>query len=122
MLQYVYGQESEYFRRYDDPDWDEESDDFRLSAFNQEWDEATIKQLRDEYNIVFNCGVHPILIIGKGGEHPFLVVGSEDDGTIVFRRRYGQFENCFSPYWVDHLIANLQEAVKLSGFSGLLKK
>lgn len=95
MIQYVFGQKSEYFEKYDDPSWDEEDDDFMLSAFEQTWDEATIKQLRDEYNIIFNCGVHPILVLGKGSDHPLLVVGSEDDGTILFRRRYGQFENCF---------------------------
>ena len=122
MIQYVFGQKSEYFEKYDDPTWDEEDDDFMLSAFEQAWDEATIKQLRDEYNIIFNCGVHPILVLGRGSDHPLLVVGSEDDGTICFRRRYGQFENCFSPYWADHLIENLREAVEFSGFSGLEMK
>lgn len=116
MIKYVFGQESEYYERLSDPEWDNEDDNFMISAADQTWDEATIRQLRDEYDIIFDGGCHPVLVLRKNTDHPLLVVGSEDDGTIVFRRRYGQFENCFSPYWVDSLVANLREAVKLSGF------
>lgn len=122
MIQHVSGQESEYFKRYDDPEWSEEDDDFRLSAFDQEWDAATRKQLRDEYNIIFNGGVHPVLVLGKDSKYPLLVIGFEDDGVICFRRRFGQFENCFSPYWVDKLVDTLKVAAEFSGYKGAMRK
>lgn len=121
MIQCVDGIESDYMNHINDPEWDEDDDTMYIRAFDQRWDAATLKQLRDEYNIVFMTAgdaVHPIMILDKDSDHPLLVVGSEDDGTIYFHRRYGQFCNCFSPYWVDHLIADLQEAVTVSGFTG----
>lgn len=119
MIQYVEGVKSDYMNHINDPDWDEDDDIMYISAYDQRWDSATLKQLRDEYNIVFMTAgdaVHPVMVLNKDSDCPLLVVGSEDDGTIYFHRRHGQFRNCFSPYWVEHLISDLQEAVRLSGY------
>lgn len=99
--------------------WNEELEDDEpviFSAENQCWDKATLKQLKEEYNVVFMTSgdaVKPIMIINKDGQYPVLVLGTEDDGTIQFKRKYGHFENCFSPYWVKSLIADLEEAARI---------
>lgn len=115
MIKYVFGKESEYTDHINDNDWDDNNDTYMLTAEEQEWDPATIKQLRDEYDIIFNDGVHPILVLNKSTDHPLLVVGYEDDGTLFFYRKYGEFINCFSPYWVETLYRDLVEAKKLAG-------
>lgn len=97
----------------------EDDEPMMFSAEDQCWDKKTLKQLRDEYNIIFMTsgdGVMPVMILNKDSKHPLFVLGSEDDGTIFFKRKYGQFQNCFSPYWVDSLIADLQEAVKFYNY------
>lgn len=86
-----------------------------ITAEDQCWDDATLKQLRDEYNIVFMTNgdaVLPVMILNKN-KHPLLVIGSEDDGRIFFKRQYGQFTNSFSPYWVEPFVSDLREAVKI---------
>lgn len=87
-----------------------------FSAEDQCWDKKTLKQLRDEYNIIFMSagdGVIPVKVI-KYGDNYGVALGSEDDGTIVFKQ-YGRgntknYENMFSEYWIDKLIADLQES------------
>ena len=104
MLEYVFNE----VENDDDP--------IMFSAENQCWDAATLKQLKEEYDIVFmtnDDAVIPVMVLNKNTDYPLLVLGSEDDGTITFKRKYGNFVNCFSPYWVKSLIADLQEAVKL---------
>lgn len=92
---------------------------FMLCAEDQSWDKATLKQLREEHDIIFMTGgngVMPILVLNKESEHPIFVLGFEDDGVIKFKRRYGSFTNRFSPYWVKSLIADLREAVKFCNY------
>ena len=77
------------------------------------YDEATIKQLRDEYHIFFRSGgVRPVMLIPYDNEEGCCVaIGSEDDGCICFRRdMFGNFMNAMSPYWIDDLIADLTDA------------
>lgn len=107
MLQYVFNEDNEYL----EPD-----EPITFVAEDQIWDKATLKQLKDEYNIVFMTsgnGVIPIMIVNKNGENPWFVLGSEDDGRIYFERRYGQLINCFSPYWIKPLIADLEEVLRI---------
>lgn len=116
MIKYVFGKESEFKNHINDNNWNDEDDTYMLIAEEQRWDFATIKQLRDEYDIVFDDGVHPVLVLNKGTDHPLLAVGYEDDGTLFFHRKYGQFINCFSPYYVEALCENLVEAKKLAEY------
>lgn len=91
----------------------------RFVAEDQCWDKATLKQLREEHNVIFRTkgsGVSPIMIINRGSEespHFLLAIGSEDDGCISFERAYGQFKNTFHTYWVKYLIADIEEALKV---------
>lgn len=87
-----------------------------ISAEDQCWDKKTLKQLRDEHDIIFMSagdGVIPVKVI-KYGDNYGVALGSEDDGTIAFEQYgYGdtkQYEHMFSEYWIDKLIADLQEA------------
>lgn len=85
-------------------------------AEEQCWDDATLKQLKEEHDIIFMTsgdGVIPVMILNKDSQYPMIVLGSEDDGTIFFQREYGQFVHRFSAYWVKHLIADLKEALKV---------
>lgn len=87
-----------------------------FSAENQEWDDATLKQLKDEYNIIFQTngdGVIPVMLVDKNSENPLIAIGYEDDGTIFFERKQGLFKECFSAFWVKFLIADLEEALKM---------
>lgn len=101
MLQYIGIPEP---GEYDEP--------FMLSAEDQNWDDATLKQLRDEYHIFFMSSgdsVTPIMVTGKK-DNPLIVIGSEDDGTISFHREAGCYQNLMSAYWIPHLIADLEAA------------
>jgi len=94
----------------------EDDEPMMFSAEDQCWDDDTLKQLKEEYDIVFMTSgdaVMPVMIINKDSKHPLLVLGTEDDGTIFFKRKYGQFINCFSPYWVKPLISDLEEALRI---------
>ncbi len=102
MLQYVYLPEE--FEYCNEP--------WMFSAEDQRWDDETLRQLKEEYNIIFMTsgdGVIPVMISEEWG----IILGIEDDGTIQFKRRYGQPEMCFSKVWLKSLIADLQEAYKL---------
>lgn len=106
MLQYVFNEELEK----DEP--------MMFVAEDQHWDKTTLKQLKEEYDVVFMTsgnGVMPIMIINKDSDNPLFVIGSEDDGTIRFDRKYGSFSNCFSFYWAKALIADLEEALRICG-------
>ena len=91
----------------------------RFVAEDQCWDKATLKQLREEYNVIFMTkgnGVSPIMIINRGSEespHFLLAIGSEDDGCISFERHFGQFTHTFNTYWAKYLIADIEEALKV---------
>lgn len=88
------------------------NDPWMFSAENQCWDDETLRQLKEEYNVVFMTngdGVIPVMISDKWG----IILGHEDDGTIQFYREYGQPEMSFSEVWAEDLIADLQEACRL---------
>lgn len=104
MLQYIFNTDLE------------DDEPMMFSAYDQDWDKATLKQLKEKYDIVFMTSgdaVMPVMILNKDSEYPLLVLGSEDDGTIRFERKYGQFRNSFCLRWVKPLIADLEEAFKL---------
>ena len=84
-------------------------------AEEQNWDELTLKQLKEEYNIIFMTngrGVMPIMVVNKNSKNPLFVIGHEDDGRIYFKREFGQFCDCFSYCWVKPLISDIKEALK----------
>lgn len=88
----------------------EDENELRIVAENQSWDKKTLKQLKKEHNITFMTdgdGVTPVMVRSN-----HVILGSEDDGVIFFRKRYNQFENCFSLGWVPSLISDLEKAVK----------
>lgn len=104
MLQYVFNTDLE------------DDEPMMFCAEEQCWDDATLKQLREEYNIIFMTsgdGVMPVMILNKNSKYPLLVIGTEDDGTIQFERKYGSLRHSFSPYWVKSLIADLEEALRV---------
>lgn len=84
-----------------------------ISAEDQCWDKKTLEQLRDEYDIIFmssGAGVTPVKVI-KYGDNYGVTLGSEDDGIIKFEQySEGNYKHMFSEYWIDKLIADLQEA------------
>ena len=111
MLNYIFNKKLDDNANGDEP--------FRVCAEDQAWDEATLKQLREEYNVIFMTsgdGVTPVLVLHKDSDNPLFVLGFEDDGTIVFERKYNQFCNTFSAHWAKSLIADLEEAVKFCGY------
>lgn len=78
-----------------------------IEAYNQEWDKETLKELREEHNIVFMSdgdSVTPILV-----ENGIIHIGIEDDGTLFFMND----GISISGNWIDSLIAELKEAKKL---------
>lgn len=88
----------------------EDEDELQIVSEDQCWDKNTLKQLKKEHNITFMTdgdGVIPVMI-----RNHLVILGSEDDGTIFFKKRYKQFENCFDIYWVPFLIADLKKAVE----------
>lgn len=100
----------QYVDDYINDDWGEGY--LKITAEDQSWDKETLKQLREEYDVIFMSagdGVTPIKIF-KYGEHYGVALGSEDDGTMRFERHFGDFKHGFSDYWIDFLIADLQEA------------
>lgn len=88
----------------------DDEDCLRIIADDQCWDKETLKQLREEHNVIFMTngdGVHPIMIKGH-----LLVIGWEDDGQIGFDKSYGHFKHSFDKFWTPYLIADLKEAMK----------
>lgn len=100
----------QYIDFSDDNDYS--NDPWMFSAEDQNWDDETLRQLKEEYGVVFMTngdGVIPVMISERWG----IVLGSEDDGTIQFQRQYGQPMMCFSKIWVEDLIADLKEACRI---------
>lgn len=94
----------------------EDNEPMTFCAQDQCWDKPTLKQLKEEHNIIFKTsgdGVMPIMILNKDSDNPLFVIGHEDDGRIFFDREYGSINNSFSYYWVKSLIADLNEALRL---------
>ncbi|MBR5299028.1 MAG: hypothetical protein IKU36_02125 [Bacteroidales bacterium] len=102
MLQYV-------SKEKDDNVW-------YFSAYDQHWDDTTLKELWEKHNIIFmpdrKDAVHPVMIVEREGERPLIVIGVEDDGTLYFDRSYGAFKHAFDSYWIDSLVRTLLEAKK----------
>lgn len=112
----------QYVDDYINDDWEEGApipDDWgegylKITAEDRSWDKETLKQLRDEHDIIFMSagdGVIPVKVF-KYGKHYGIVFGSEDDGAMRFERYFSDFKHGFSDYWIDFLIADLQEAKK----------
>lgn len=91
----------------------EDEECLRIFADDQCWDEATLRQLKEEYGIFFmngGDGVSPVMVKDK-----MVFIGWEDDGQIRFRKskyHYGGFLDGFSTFWIKYLIADLKEAAK----------
>lgn len=85
-----------------------------ISAEDQWWNPEALKELREEYNIIFMSsgrGCKPILVIPRENESPLVAIGVEDDGTVYFKRDdYGNYANSFDSGWIDSLIADLKAA------------
>lgn len=82
-------------------------------AENQEWDDATLAQLRKEYNIFYERGTYIPVMLYKFSKKSggMIVFGFEDDGVISFtRNECGSFDDVMSLYWVDDLIQDLTDA------------
>lgn len=97
-------------------DINEEHGVLRYFAEDQAWDKKTLQQLRDNHNIVFMTsgnGCTPIMIIPRKHNNPLIAMGGEDDGQIFFHTHFGRFENTMDCYWIDSLIADLQEAKRI---------
>lgn len=78
-----------------------------IEAYNQEWDNETLKELKEKHNIVFMSegdSVTPILV-----ENGIINIGIEDDGTLFFMND----GISISANWIDSLIAELKEAKNL---------
>lgn len=89
---------------------DSSNDPAMFVAENQTWDKATCKQLKDEYNVIFNGGIRAYMVIETETATPLIAVGHEDDGVISFQKRNGHYEDCFSAYWLDSVIDCLTRA------------
>lgn len=91
-----------------------DDDKWYFSAYDQYWDNATLKELWEKHHIIFmpdrKDAVHPVMIIEREGENPLIVIGVEDDGTLYFDRRNGTFNHAFDSYWIDSLVRTLLEA------------
>lgn len=86
-----------------------DSDCERFFATDQCWDRATLKEIREKYNIFFRPdSATPLMVIPRPGINLLIVIGWEDDGTIGFNKRNGGWENCFDSYWLDGFLADLQ--------------
>lgn len=100
-------------------DFESPDEPLRFVAEEQCWDKATLKELKDKYNVIFMTngnGVSPIMIINRGSEenpHFLLAIGGEDDGCISFERAYGSIKNTFSTFWGKCLIADIEAALKI---------
>lgn len=94
-------------------------------AKNQEWTKKALKELKLQYNIFFMTngdGVHPVMVFkqkykigNREGTEIQCAIGSEDDGTIRFKKQTpSYFENTFSIYWINSLISDLIAAQKFA--------
>lgn len=88
-----------------------DDDRWYFSAYDQCWDDATLKELWEEHHVIFMPdgidAVHAVMIVEREGENPLIVIGVEDDGTLYFDRKYGQFAHGFDASWIDSLVGTL---------------
>ena len=79
-------------------------------AEDQEWDNATIKELKEKYHVIYTGGIQAIMLVKSTYDGRILLAqGFEDDGCIQFPRSYNQFEHMYHPYWLDSNTKLLQK-------------
>ena len=74
-------------------------DGMTIWAENQEWDDATLEQLRKEYNIFYERGTHiPVMLYRFSKKYGGMIVfGFEDDGALYFKKKDAiNFEHQFN--------------------------
>lgn len=93
-----------------------DSDDMVMVwADNQEWNDATIEQLRKEYNIFYERGTHIAVMLYRftkksGG---MVVFGFEDDGTLYFHKsNVLDFEHQFHTRVFSGVMKELNDAAE----------
>lgn len=87
----------------------EEDENVIFRAEDQEWDDATIKELKEKYHVIYTHGIQATMLVKSHYDGRILLAqGFEDDGCIQFPRRYNQFDHMYSPYWLDSNIKLLQ--------------
>lgn len=85
-----------------------------LSAKDQCWDKETLKELKDKYHIFFMTtgdSCHPVMVVPAHGGHFQYVFGVEDDGTVSFTKKYGQWQNSIYDFWIPTFIDDLEAAM-----------
>lgn len=105
-----------YVDYYEDSDYEGR---LVIKAEDQSWNKRTLKQLREEHDIIFKSAkdaVTPVKVLRAGNGRYGIALGSEDDGTIQFEQYGGEesrsYKHEFSDYWIDALISDLQAAKK----------
>lgn len=92
-------------------------------AENQEWDDATLAQLRKEYNIFYERGTYiPVMLYRfskkSGG---MIVFGFEDDGALYFKKKDAiNFEHQFNSRVFNGVMKELNtvgEYMKARGYN-----
>lgn len=76
-----------------------------LFAENQSWDQETVKQLKNEYNIIYDgTGCYGFEVIPRQQSNPLIRIYSEDDGCLY------ETDIEFDFYWIKSFIKNLLDA------------
>ena len=86
-----------------------------ISVENQTFDEATLRQLREEYDIFFMSAgdaVLPVMVVDGDTHSQMFVIGCADDGRLYFDRKGFEFSMRFHPCWAKGLIKDLEEALR----------
>lgn len=93
-----------------------DSDDMVMVwAENQEWDDATIAQLRKKYNIFYERGTYlPVMLYNFSKKSGGMVVfGFEDDGTLYFHKKNNvDFEHQFNSRLIGGVMKELNSVVE----------
>lgn len=81
------------------------------SAEDQVWDDATLNELWEKYHIIYNGGIKPVKIVFRENDNPLCVLGSEDDGTLYFKKYYktNDYMNSFDMSWLSNIISQLED-------------
>lgn len=91
-------------------------------AENQEWDDATLEQLRKEYNIFYERGTYiPVMLYRFSKKYGGMIVfGFEDDGTLYFKKKDAiNFEHQFNSRFFNGVMKELNavgEYMKSRGY------
>lgn len=76
-----------------------------LYAENQTWDKETVKQLKNEYNILYDGrGCYGFEVIPRERHNPLIRIYSEDDGFLH------KTDIEFDIYWLKSFMKNLSDA------------